>query len=191
MKFVLCLFLALYAFYPVIADDQDPLTKPSHYVMGFFGQSQTILGSEDGRFGGGLSYAFGQPEKRFAMRGIPGQLVYEGYVDHTQSFGNMGFPPNATFALGALSYSRWRWPIDRNGNGVYADLGWGLQFANRPTLDLDTRLNSTPVIDIGGTYRDGHIEYLIGIRYIHISNAGTDHPNYGQNEFFFTFGFRY
>jgi hypothetical protein len=191
MKFVSCLFLVLSSIVSVFADDQDPLTKPSHYVMGFFGQSQTILGSEDGRFGGGVSFAYGQPEKRFFMKGIPAQLVYEGYFDHTQSDGGNGFPPNSTVAVGALAYARWRWPVDKDGNGVYADLGWGLQFANQPTLDLDTRLNSTPVLDLGGTFREGRNVYLIGIRYLHISNAGTDRPNYGQNEFFFTFGFRY
>jgi len=191
MKFVLCLFLVSCSLGLVFADNKDPLTKPSHYVIGFFGQSETILGSEDGRFGGGLGFAYGQPEKRFSLKGLPAQLVYEGYFDRTQSPGGSGYPPNSTLAIGALSYARWRWPVDEKGNGVYADLGWGLQFANRPTLDLDTRLNSTPVLDIGGTYRDGHIEYLIGIRYLHISNAGTDRPNFGQNEFFLTLGFRY
>jgi hypothetical protein len=191
MKFASIFALSLCAPCVVFADDQDPLITPSHYLMGFFGQSATILGSEDGRFGGGVSYAFGQPEKRFYMKGIPAQLVYEGYIDHTQSDGGGGIPANSTMAVGALSYARWRWPIDRDGNGVYADLGWGLQFADRTTLDLDSRLNSTPVLDFGGTYKEGNHEYLIGIRYLHISNAGTVRPNYGQNEFFFTLGVRY
>lgn len=191
MKFVLSLVAILSLQCLVFADDSDSLTRPSHYLIGFFGQSATILGSEDGRYGGGIGYAYGQPEKRFKMGGALAQLVYEGYVDHTESDGSNTYPANATVALGGLAYARWRWPLDREGNGFYTDLGWGLQFANQPTLDLDTRLNSTPVLDFGGTIKDGHTEYMVGIRYLHISNAGTDRPNYGQNEFFFTVGIRY
>ena len=174
-----------------LADDTDPRVTSSHYFMGFFGQSEIIFGSEDGRFGGGFSYAYGRPEKRFQMGEIPAQLVYEVYIDHTQSDGGAGFPPNYTLATGVLGYSRWRWPMDKDGNGMYADLGVGLQAATRPTLDLESVVNSTPVGDIGGVYKDGHREYLIGLRFLHISNAGFVKPNYGQNEVFLTLGVRY
>lgn len=173
------------------ADDDNPLTKPSHYITGFLGESELIFGSEDGRFGGGVSYGFGRPEKRFQIGDLAAQLVYEGYVDHTQSGGGQGTPPNSTFAVGGLAYARWRWPVDRFGNGVYADFGWGLQFADQPTLDLESQLNSTPILDFGGSLKDGHAEYLLGLRFLHISNAGFVKPNYGQNELFVTFGFRY
>jgi hypothetical protein len=191
MKFATAFLFAIPVLCNASDGDPNPLTAPSHYVTGFFGQSEIIFGSEDGRFGGGLSYAYGHPEKRFQLGQIPAQLVYEGYVDHTQSDGGSGFPANATLAFGGLGYARWRWPVDRIGNGVYLDFGWGLQFANRPTLDLDSRLNSTPVLGFGGVYKDGHKEYLIGLRLLHISNGGTVRPNYGQNELFLTLGFRY
>ncbi len=190
MKLALAVLVSALSVHLAKADDPDPLTKSSHYFMGFFGRSELIFGSEDSRFGGGLSYAYGKPEKRFQLGHIPAQLVYEGYVDHTQS-GGSGFPPNSTLATGGLGYARWRWPMDQQGNGVYVDLGWGMQFANRPTLDLDTRLNSTPVLGLGGVFRDGSKEFLIGLRYLHISNAGTNHPNFGQNEIFLTLGVRY
>ena len=116
MKFATAFLFAI----PVLCDasdgDPNPLTAPSHYVTGFFGQSEIIFGSEDGRFGGGISYAYGHPEKRFQLGQIPAQLVYEGYVDHTQSDGGSGFPANATLAFGGLGYGRWRWPVDRIGN---------------------------------------------------------------------------
>jgi len=173
------------------ADDVDPRNAPSHYVTGFFGQSQIIFGSEDGRFGGGIAYGYGQPEPRFTHGLIAGQLVYEGYVDHTQSDGGSGYPANNTLAGGVLAFGRWRWPMDREGNGVYADLGWGFQMASQTTLDLESDFNSTPVAGFGGVFKDGAKEYLIGLRFLHISNAGLVKPNYGQNELFITFGFRY
>lgn len=186
------LFLLLTTFSCIaFADDPDSLSSPSHYITGFAGRSIQIFGSEDGRFGGGLSYAYGQPEPRFSTGQIKAQLVYEGYIDHTESNGGSGFSRNATFGFGGLSYGRWRWPMDQYGNGVYFDLGLGLQLATQPTLDLESVLNSTPVMDFGGVFRDGHNEYLIGFRFLHISNAGTVRPNYGQNELFFTLGFRY
>jgi len=191
MKFALVTLLFASVFCVAAADNVDSVTKPSHYITGFFGQSEMIFGSEDGRFGGGIGYGFGRPEKRFQMGKIPAQLVVEGYIDHTQSDGGSGFPPNSTFAAGGLAFARWRWPMDKDGNGVYADLGWGMQLANRPTLDLDSRLNSTPVCGFGGAYRDGDREYLIGLELLHISNAGTVRPNYGQNELFFTMTVRY
>ena len=193
MKLPTCI-LAVFAFsaFATASDnDIDPRISSSHYVMGFFGQSEIIFGSEDGRFGGGFSYAYGRPEKRFTAGKIPAQFVYEGYIDHTQSDGGSGYPANSTFAVGGLGYARWRWPMDSQGNGVYADLGWGLQLANQPTLDLESRLNSTPVGGFGGVYKAGDREYLIGIRFLHISNAGLVKPNYGQNELFLTLGVRY
>jgi hypothetical protein len=174
-----------------LADDPDTRSRPSHYVTGFFGQSQIILGSEDPRFGGGLSYAYGGPEKRFTKGNVTGQLVYEGYIDRTQSNGGDGFSGNSTYALGGLAYGRWYWPLDHLGNGVYADLGWGLQIADRTTLDLESSINSTPVAGFGGVFRDGKKEYLIGLRFLHISNGGLVKPNFGQNEVFLTLGFRY
>jgi len=191
MKPVIFLLFTCFFSSVALADDLDPRTTPSHYFAGFFGKSQIIFGSEDGRFGGGVSYAFGKPEKRFQMGEIPAQLVYEGYVDHTQSDGGSGFPANSTFAVGGLAYARWRWQVDKFGNGVYYDLGWGLQAASEVTLDLESTVNSTPVMDFGGVYREGHREYMIGLRYLHISNAGIVRPNYGQNEVFLTIGCRY
>lgn len=180
-------WLGLMAF--ALADDN--LTGPSHYASAFFGKSVIILGSEDGRIGGGLSYGYGRPEKRFQAGSVPAQLVYEGYVDFTHSNGENGSGPNSTIALGSLAYARWRWSLNQHGAGMYADLGWGLQLADGPTLDLNSELNSTPVLDIGFSRRDRKVEYLVGLRFLHVSNAGTAPPNYGQNELFLNFGVRY
>ena len=173
------------------ADTPDSLTAPSHYLTAFFGKSVIILGSEDGRFGGGISYAYGRPEHQFQFGNVPAQLVYEGYIDHTQSDGGSGFSANATFAAGGLGYARWRWLVNSQGDGLYLDLGWGLQLASQATLDLNSVLNSTPVLDFGTNFKTGRNEYLVGFRYLHISNAGFVRPNFGQNEVFLTVGIRY
>ena len=174
-----------------LADNSDPRSDPTHYVTAFYGRSQLIFGSEDNRFGGGIAFGYGRPEPRFANGSIAAQMVYETYVDHTQSPGGGGIAPNSTFAGGVLAYSRWLWPTDQYGNGVYADLGWGFQVATETTLDLESIFNSTPVLGFGGIFKDGNHDYLVGIRYLHISNAGFVKPNYGQNELFLTIGFRY
>jgi len=149
-----------------------------------------MLGSEDVRGGYALSYGYGRPEPKFRAGQIPAQLVYEGYVNHTQSAGVDPIRGDDTFAYGALAYSRWRWPLDKNGNGIYFDLGWGLQYASHPTVDLDTHINSTPIAGIGGAFKSGNREYLIGLRLMHISNGGTDRPNFGDNQLMLTFSIR-
>ena len=175
----------------VFAQSADSLTASSHYFSAFLIRGQIMLGSEDVRGGYGLSYGYGRPEPKFRAGQIPAQLVYEGYLNHTQSPGVDPLPGDATYATGGLAYSRWRWPLDKHGNGVYVDLGWGFQYASHPTVDLDTRWNSTPIFGVGGAFRSGDQEFLIGLRYLHISNGGTDRPNFGDNQILLTLGIRY
>ena len=191
MKCSASLILSLVVLGRALADDPDPRTAPSHFVTGAFGRSLIVLGSEDGRLGGGLGYAYGRPEKRFQFGTIPAQLIYEGYLDATRSNGSSGYGPNSTIALGGLAYARWRWQVDSRGNGVFVDLGWGLQLADHTTLDLNSQLNSTPFLRIGGAHRVGREEYFVGLGYLHISNAGLARPNFGQNELFLTVAIRY
>ncbi|MDR3692042.1 MAG: acyloxyacyl hydrolase [Fimbriimonas sp.] len=172
-------------------DVSDSTNGPSHYVNLFYGQDQLVLGSEDQRYGGGIGYAYGRPEPRFQRGRITGQLIYEIYGDHTQSSGVDGKHSEPTVAVGSLAYARWRWPIDAAGNGVYAELGWGFQLANRSTVDLDSQLNSTPVTGFGGTFKVGKQELTLGLRYLHISNAGLRGHNFGQNELLILAGVRY
>ena len=190
MKFPAILLSLLVPVCAAIAD-QDPRIAPSHYFTGYLGTSLTILGSEDTRAGGAFGYAFGRLEPRFAYGDIKAQLVYEGYVDHTQSGGANGDPENNTYAFGGLAYGRWRWQVDRFGNGMYFDLGWGFQYANHVTNDLDSQINSTPVMDVGGTFRSGPHEYFLGLRFLHISDAGLRGKNAGQNELYLMLGVRY
>lgn len=191
MKLAFCLLLTLAFFSFASAGDNDSEISPSHYFFGFAGESATIFGSTDQRVGAGLSYAYGKPEKRFHIGKVGAQLVYELYGDYTESSATAPGARNATFAAGTLAYARWRWPVYQTGMGIYVDLGWGVQAADRTTVDLESIFNSTPVLDVGTSFRGGHNEYLVGVRYLHISNAGLVLPNYGQNEFYVTVGVRY
>ncbi len=187
-SFILLIFCLLCS---VRGDTYDVRIKPSHYISGFLAYGQVILGSEDQRWGGGISYGYGRPEPRFQCGKIPAQLVYELYADHTQSHGLGRWGQNSTFALGSVAFARWRWPLDKQGNGIYVDLGWGLQVADKPTLNLDSMLNSTPMGGIGGTYGFGDKEFIVGVRFLHASNAGLKGHNRGDNQLLFTMGFRY
>lgn len=176
------------------ADNDDPhvrlLVAKSYYMHVFTGQSLTVLGSEDRRTGFGLGFAYGRPERRFATRGIGAQMVYEVYWDHTSSRGASGRGPNQAESFGALAYGRWRWPMHR-GLGLYASAGWGLQWTNRTSVDLDSQLNSTPMVGLGVSFDTGHGEGNLGLRFIHISNAGFVGSNQGQNQLFLDYSWRF
>ena len=168
----------------------DELNAKTHYASVFFGRSALIFGSQDIRTGGGFSYAYGRPEPRFQIKSIPAQFVWEGYYDHTHSSG-LQDRANDSDAWGVLGYGRWRGRRNHLGMGLYFDFGWGFQYASRHTYDLDSLVNSTPFLGIGVAMPFGSQEGMLGIRYLHISNAGTVKPNRGQNELFFTAGLRF
>lgn len=96
-----------------------------------------------------------------------------------------------TYAIGGLAYGRWFWPHDELDRKMFFDLGWGFQYASHPTFDLDTRINSTPILGFGALFPMGPREFLLSLRLLHISNGGTDKPNRGQNEILLIMGVRF
>lgn len=164
--------------------------SPSTYFSVFGGHSIAILGSEDPRIGFGFSVGYGRSEPRFAFRSIDAQLVFEGYYEHSSSNGASGHGPNHTEAIGALAYARYRWPMYKKA-GAYFTVGWGLQYANQNTVDLDSKFNSTPMVGFGVTWDTGKGEGSIGLRLLHISNAGTVGDNQGQNQLFLVYSWRF
>jgi hypothetical protein len=174
------------------SSDNDPRVKPSWYVSAFYGSGLLILGSRQPHFGGGVDIGFGKPEPRFRFHSIPAQLVYEVYWDHlsTASLPSYRDPGERVDALGALALARFRWPV-KGGIGAYFDIGWGLQVTNHVTIDVNSDVNSTPMLGAGGTFRLGSRELLLGVRYLHVSNAWTKPPNFGSNALFATITIRY
>jgi len=163
------------------------MTPPANVASIWGGKGAKILGSGDVREGGGLSFDFARREPHFSFKSVPAQLVYEGYVDYTDSVGSI-HPRESTYATGGLAFARW-WVRPLRFVSFYADLGWGFQVATQPTYDLPSDINSTPMLDLGTALPMGKSQQLLlGFRFLHISNAGFVTPNRGQDEFFFTAG---
>ena len=184
--------LALSAF--AAAQDDLPRVdfrdRPYWYVGGFLGQSGIILGGEDIRQGGGFSVAYARPERRFNYGKFKGQIVAEVYANRTHSV-NEPTSPN-TSAAGFLVMSRWHSRQNEKGQGFFMDLGWGFQYASKRSIDLDSRVNSTPVVDLGTTFPLGEKqEFMVALRILHESNAGLAGRNQGSNNFWLTFGVRF
>lgn len=164
--------------------DAASKTGKSFFVGGWGGKGQLILGSTDPRVTGGLSFGWGQPDRRLRWGHVPGQFMREFYFQRSHSAG-AGEPRNDTTAYGFLPYARWRLPKGR-GFGLYADAGFGIQYADRATVDLNSHFNTTPMLGLGTAAHIGDTEILYGLRLLHISNGGTHKPNHGQNQLLLT-----
>lgn len=168
------------------AQRQDPsFTAKSHYFGFFAGRSELVLGTDDPRFGGGFFYEYGRPEPKLKFLRVPAQHVSEFYMDRTHSHGANGELTNDSYAAGVLEIARMRF------KSAFFDVGWGLQAQNRATTDVPSYINSTPIVGTGFVFHAAHADWFTGVRWLHISNAGTMHRNPGQNELFLMLGVRY
>ena len=153
----------------------------------FGGQSYEILGSEDVRQAWGMGIQWVRSERALRFKGFMADLVMEGYFLDSTSKGASQMPPNRTLAFGGLAMARYKWPVKNDVRG-YLEIGWGLQYTPETSVDLDSNINSTPVLGFGASIqRSGH-EFLVGLRYLHISNAGIRGNNQGQNGLNLLFG---
>lgn len=161
-------------------------TSPSHYVSLSFAHSKEVLGTSEHRTGVSFSYGFGRPNRRLRYRSTQAQVVHSIYYFR----GSGNFLSESEDALG-YSFSG-RWPFATNGKvGVYAEVGWGLQYTTNTSRDINSPVNSTPFLGVGATFRVVEGEAFAGIQWFHVSNGGTAPPNHGQNYFNFIVGLRY
>lgn len=168
-----------------------PQDKPGNWmVWGFYGQSWFILGSEDFRRGGGLAIQWIRPEPRFTFRRNRGSLVLEANYTRTEGGDKFEFDADRTHAVGLAALARYEFRSER-GPHLYVEGGWGVQWADRITIDLPSQFNSTPILGAGFIIPSGRTEVYIGGRWIHVSNAGTKGNNPGQNQLFFMVGVRF
>lgn len=171
-------------------EDSWSKTGNSYYLEGFAGRSVIMLGSKEVRQGGGIGFGYGRPEPRFRLWSVPAQWVWEATVDETHGLGTYASAPNDRLGVHVFSYSRWRGRTN-HGIGAYADLGFGLYFVS-PNFDVNSDVSTTPLLGLGLAFRSGQKnEWLVGLRYRHISNAGTRSPNNGQNGIWLTVQFRF
>lgn len=157
-------------------------------IWASYGDSQTVLGSEDHRRANLIGVQYSKPERKFRYRSYKGELVLEGYYLSSRGGGIDNVPPDRTDAFGALAMARYVFPRRIRS---YLEAGWGLQLANRTTIDLSSRLNSTPVLGAGVILDAGTGQIYVGVRYLHISNGGTVGNNQGQNQLHLMLGYRF
>lgn len=156
--------------------------RPAWYISTFIGRTARILGSQDQRDNFGFGVAWSRPEPHFKWRHGPAELVMEGYYEHSRGRANAGGNGTVTDALGVIWYGRFRFP--KRHFSLYAEIGEGAQISSSESYDLGTRLNSSPMIGAGFLIRQGSQETLIGLRILHLSNAGLNGRNNGQNQVF-------
>lgn len=169
------------------ADDPDRRSLEVHA-----GAGQTLvpfLGDEDPRRNSLAGLVYLKREPHFRTRHKHGDLLQEIYWEHSHSRGASGAPPNTSEAIGYLFGARYEW-LMMSRMCVYADLGLGLQYTNRRSVDLPSRLNSTPFIDAGLWLGKGPHQVRVGFRFLHISNAHQVGSNQGQNQLFLDVGMR-
>lgn len=162
--------------------------QPRWYMTGHAGQSFKILGSEDIRHGWCLGVVYAKPEPRFSNSWESGDLAYALYYTDTDSTRNYS-PGDRSKGLGlvATMHVHRMWT---ESWGYYYSLGWGLQYVDTKQIDLDSQLNSSPVLGFGVICFWGKQEVRFGFDYLHLSNAGFQGSNQGQNQLYFSVGMR-
>ena len=174
------------------APQARPFAPGNRYIEGFAGRAiPEFLGSEDHRKVRGLGMGTYLPgPRRLRYRNYVPELVVTGYYHRSTSAGVSGVGPNGVDAYGVLALARYEFAKGRSFAG-YFDLGMGLQYADMRTVDLSGRLSTTPTLGLGVSFGSGSCKWLAGVRLFHISNAGLQGNNQGQNQVLITLGVRF
>jgi hypothetical protein len=160
------------------------------YLLANTSRSQLFLGSEDPRSGGGFSLAMGRKEPKLRWKHIDGELVWELYGLRTSSEGVPPERPNTADSVGLLASARYRWVLSHRVN-LFGDAGLGLQWLDHTSNDVPLAFNTTPTLALGLEFKGDRSSMLLGVRLLHVSNAGRQNPNPGQNLLQWFVGFRF
>lgn len=185
--------LALLGSTAIVRAQEDPeIYGHSWRVMAGPVFGQAILGSEDARRG--QVYYIGKSfySRRLSARNVPGQFVVETYFNNSLGGGfEPGLPKDQLHVFGITAGFRW-YPTWVRDHAVYAQIGWGLSWADTTTKDLDSRVNSTPYLGIGTTWAmGGGLRGVFEVRYFHMSNAGLVGHNQGSNQIQYLLGIQF
>lgn len=146
-----------------------------------FGNSVRFVGTEELRKSVGVHLQWLLPEPRFLLGHSPGFVVYEAYGEYTWGKKpKQAHPFQAIWDAGALALGRWEFGAARRTR-FFAEAGWGFAVHSATSVDLDSRLNSTPTIGVGLAMPSGRDEVQLTLRLLHFSNAGTKGGNKGHN----------
>jgi opacity protein-like surface antigen len=177
----LCLSPAL-----ALCGESPGKVSPSHYLGLYIGRSKLILGTDEVREGVGAAYGFGRANPRLRIGGVPAQLVHTIHV--MRGYGEVDRDIATSVGYEAVARYRFR----TNGKvGAYMDVGWGLEYTDRLSPDIDSHWNSSPMLAAGVAIKQPAGEVMIGLGWYHVSNGGTHKPNLGQNYIMLVLGFRY
>jgi hypothetical protein len=184
-------FLPSFAFLTLL-HPAPRLAPQSVYFEGFAGRAiPEFLGSEDPRRAHGIGLGVVLDAPHFLRWGrLKPKLYVEGYYHRSVSPGASEQPPNGTEAYGILQFARYELTPNKPVS-FYFDIGMGLQYADQRTVDLSGRLSSTPMLGIGLALKSSSVTYYVGARFFHISNAGFQGNNQGQNQTLITFGVKF
>lgn len=171
--------------------DYDRASK-SYWVGGArtsFGQND--LGSEDQMRGTYYWIGRVRPEPRFTWNGNTAQIVYSGFYFFAKNSALNGNGVQSMHSYGvtvsARYWNHWFGP----GMDSFLDLGWGMMYSNKLSVDLSTRVNSTPWLGIGIAFPVEGTELFLTVHWFHASNAGTRGPNQGSNQIQYGIAFKF
>jgi len=173
----------------VVVSAAAPDTGYERGALVYSGGTVVLVGSQERRvvFGGALRAS--RFDRRLTLDRLPGRIVYE--TSYTYSNGSRkGRPRNTYHGLGATVLARYEFPY-HGGMRIYSEVGWGLFLTSRISTDVNNPVNSTPVAGVGLVIPSRGDEFSIGVRFWHISNAGTNLPNKGQNQLLLVAGWRW
>ncbi len=162
--------------------------KWSVSASALFGQDW--LGSEDTRRGAMYAVSRSKHEPRLHFMGYDADLDVEAYYMFTKGGSDFIAGPNSSHHYGVLFTGRYFQHYAKSAR-AFVEGGWGLQYTNRLTHDLDSLWNSTPMLGMGIIVPFDKKDLMISVRYFHISNAGTAGDNEGLNFIQFRFGLRF
>lgn len=176
---------ALFALFQLSAAQEEKWRVSAGALFG-----QTWLGSQDLRQGGYYAIARSRPEPRLHFWGHAAEMDVEAYYMYTKGGHWSILPTNNSHHYGVMLVGRY-FQRTASRTRAFLEAGWGLQYTNRVTHDIDSNWNSTPMIGLGFDVELKGYDLMFGARYFHISNAGTVGGNEGLNFLQFQVGFRY
>lgn len=150
---------------------------PYHEAGGWIGRSFKLFGSHEIRNSVAGFYGFAKPDRRLKHGPVGGHVVYEGYAEFNDNPGDAEVQNSYhSEAVGGLAMCRWDY------KSLFVDFGIGLQVQDRLSPDLPSYVNTTPTLGLGWVLKSGDRPTVLGLRYLHTSNAHTHRKNAGQNQ---------
>lgn len=159
-------------------------------VYGGSSNSVPFLGGEDTRSGFIIGAQYSRPDPRVTFRGKEGEFILDTYFLRTRGQQIDEHPSEFANALGVVATARY-WFGSQDHPHWFLDAGLGIQIQDKTSVDLDTYINTTPVLGVGYVFPAGDTEMQVQLRFMHISNGGTNPPNQGQNHLQLLLGARF